>query len=384
MTKYYTPTRLSENIRETPEGFLICLNVPIARTGVMIYAEGETPLEGDEDGEVKITRDSKEVFNPDTIASFEGKAVTIRHPEEFVSPDNWSDLAKGVIQNVRRSPEKDEDGEESLIADLLITDALAIRLIKSGLREVSCGYEAEYEQTGDGKGKQTHIIGNHLALVEQGRAGESYAINDHDHKGKTTMSKLAENMKKLFAKAVDEATESEKKEKESKDEFGKKDEPKEESKDADEKMKGYDELVKMCKDMAEKLDAMAKPKDEDKKDDEKKPEDEDKKEESKDDDMAMEERLKALETAVAKLLDMQQGKDEDDMDDDESEDAEPSYGEEKESKDEDLKKSEKTGDSKKTGLEDTKKSAFQDSTTTKEVMTAEKMNEINAAFWARK
>lgn len=381
MTKYYTPTRLSENIRETPEGFLICLNVPIARTGVMIYADGETPLESNDDGQVKITRDSKEVFNPDTIASFEGKAVTIRHPEEFVSPENWSDLAKGVIQNVRKAPEKDEDGEESLIADLLITDALAIRLIKSGLREVSCGYEAEYEQTGDGTGKQTHIIGNHLALVEQGRAGESYAINDH--KGKTTMSKLAENMKKLFANAVDEATESEKKEKESKDEFDKKDEPKEESKDEGEKMKGYDELVKMCKDMAEKLDSMAKPKDEDKpKEEEKKPEDSDKKEESKDDDMALEERIKALETAVAKLLDLQQGKDEDDMDDDESEDA--GYGEEKpkESKDEELKKSEKTGDSK-TGLEGTKKAVTQD-LTARSGTTAEEMNEINAAFWARK
>ena len=62
---------------------------------------------------------------------------------------------------------------------MLIKESMTIKLVKAGLREVSCGYEAEYEQTGDGEGIQTNIVGNHIALVEQGRAGQSYAINDH-------------------------------------------------------------------------------------------------------------------------------------------------------------------------------------------------------------
>src|SRR5438477_8399875 len=131
MAKFYTPTQLSENIKETPEGCLLCLNVPIARTGEMIYGEGETPLETDGEGKVLIYRDADEVFHVDTIASFEGKAVTIKHPEEFVSPQNWSYLAKGIMTNVRKAPEGDSDGQESLLADLLITDALAISLIKT-------------------------------------------------------------------------------------------------------------------------------------------------------------------------------------------------------------------------------------------------------------
>jgi len=208
MNRFFTPGKISENIRKTPEGYLLCLNVPIARTGIMEYGPGETPLETGDDGRVHIDRDSEEVFRAATIASFEGKPITIGHPENFVTPENWKILAKGMVQNVRRGPEKDENGEESLIADLLITDEHAIELVNSGLREVSCGYEAEYEQTGKGKGKQIRIVGNHLALVEEGRAGAAYAINDQ--KGKSMFAKFVEQLKAL-SKTADEALAKERK-----------------------------------------------------------------------------------------------------------------------------------------------------------------------------
>jgi len=195
--KFYTTAQISENISETPEGYLVCVGVPIARTGEMVYGPGETPLKAGEDGKVIITRDAEDVFKKETIASFEGKAVTILHPDEFVRPDNWSELAKGIVQNVRKGNDTD------LVADLLITDSYAIELVKNGLREVSCGYEAEYEQTGDGKGRQFNIIGNHLALVLEGRAGSKYSIIDS--KGKGLRMKLQEKIKSIFAKAQDEA-----------------------------------------------------------------------------------------------------------------------------------------------------------------------------------
>lgn len=182
---------------ETPEGFLVCVGVKIARTGTMEYHEKELDgagIEGDQNGMIQIYRDEKEVFRPATIKSFEGKAFVITHPEDLVGPENWSKLAKGVMQNVRRGK---ADESEDLIADLLITDARAIELVKNGMREVSCGYEADYEQTSPGKGVQTNIIGNHLALVDQGRAGEAYAINDH--KGVKTMNPF-EKILGLFAK----------------------------------------------------------------------------------------------------------------------------------------------------------------------------------------
>lgn len=381
MAKFYTPTKLSENIRETPEGFLLCLGVPIARTGWQTYADGETPLEVGEDGTIEIYRDPEDVFSPVTMASFEGKSVTIKHPEDFVDPKNWKDLSKGILCNVRRGAELDDDGEESLLSDVLVTDEFAINLVKKGLREVSCGYEAEYEQTGKGKGKQTKIVGNHLALVEEGRAGTTYAINDH--KGKVNMfEKLMEQIKAI-GKTADAVAASEKaktsKVKKTKDDFDKKDDKakdadgdKKEEKATDAEM--YDELVKAVKDLGEKVAGMSKSKDEDKSDEKSEDEDdkEEKSEDGDDEDSGMEERIKALEAAVSKLLESKDEDSESDL-----------------SGDEDMpKKDDKAKDAaspRKTGLEKTKDAkAFDQFDSKVEVMTPEKMNELNAALWARK
>lgn len=196
---YFTTTKLSENIRLTPEGYLVCVGVPIGRTGELEYAPGECPLEPGPNGKIIISRDAAELFRPETIASFEGKSFTIRHPEEWVGPENWKELTHGVLQNVRRG-----DGETAndLLSDILVTDEDAISLIRRGLREVSCGYEAEYISTGVGRGVQKNIVGNHLALVEEGRAGAAYAIQDH--KGETKMT-LKDKIKAMFTKTQDEA-----------------------------------------------------------------------------------------------------------------------------------------------------------------------------------
>jgi hypothetical protein len=324
--KYFATTKLSENIHETPEGFLICIGVPIARTGEMIYGKDETPLEVGEDGKVIIQRDEKEVFRPETIASFEGKALTITHPVEFVTPKNWSMLAKGVIQNVRRAPEKDADGESVLLADVLIMDSIAINLVKNGLREVSCGYEAEYIQTENGKGKQTKIIGNHLALVEQGRAGSAYAINDHKGDSMTMLEKLLAKLgitkDSAMAKVIDEALKE--------DEKKAKDEKAEEKKDDKAKdAAAHDELVKMVKDLGEKIAAMGKPADEKKEEPAK--EEEKAKDDESQPEKSLEERLKVLEAAVQKLLEMgSKSNDEEKKDDEKSEDEKSEEKEESE------------------------------------------------------
>lgn len=175
LTRFYTTEQLSPRMAETPEGFLVCYSVPLARTGEYVYKASEVPVEAGSDGLVKIQRDEDEVFSEETIRSFEGKSVTINHPNDFVTPENWTKIANGVVQNVHRG-----DGEQSdlLIGDLVITTQDAIRLVKAGLRQVSAGYDAQYEQIEPGLGKQTNIIGNHVALVVKGRAGSRCAIMD--------------------------------------------------------------------------------------------------------------------------------------------------------------------------------------------------------------
>lgn len=162
----------------TPEGFLLCEGVPIARIGVMLYGPGETPVEVGHDGAAYVSRSADELFKPECLASFVGKPVVDEHPEADVTPDNWAKLARGVAFNIRQGTGEDAD---VILADLLITDARMIRDIEAMKREVSAGYEADYEQTGDGQGVQTNIIGNHIALVERGRCGPRCAIGDHSY-----------------------------------------------------------------------------------------------------------------------------------------------------------------------------------------------------------
>lgn len=215
--RFFSSERLGPRQSLTPEGFLVCHDVPIARTGQMLYAGGETPIEPGPDGLVHIERVPEEVFRPETIASFEGKPVTLDHPLDFVTPNTWAMLAKGVTQNVRRGQGIQDD---LLFADLLIMDNRAIEEVRSGLREVSCGYEAEYEQTKPGRGVQRQIVGNHVALVERGRCGPRCAIGDKEPQSMSTPKKKRTWRDRLMTafKAQDEAALQEALE-ESNDEF---------------------------------------------------------------------------------------------------------------------------------------------------------------------
>lgn len=219
--RWFAPERLSARQSVTPEGFLLCEAVPIARIGTLLYDESELvnedgPLiEGGAGGLVTIERNADEVFRAETIASFEGKPVTLAHPEDFVNPGNWRELSMGITQNVRRG-----DGVENdlMLADLLITDAQAIEDVRNGLRQVSCGYDAEYEQLAVGRGRQTNIVGNHVALVERGRCGPRCAIGDSDTMSKKKQLSFGDRLRRAFMSKDAEAAEALAKEAEAADE----------------------------------------------------------------------------------------------------------------------------------------------------------------------
>jgi len=213
--QFYAAARISENIVQTPEGYLLCIGVPIARTGELLYGQGELLNDMGEEvieplnGKITITRDADALFNPKTMATFEGKAVTIGHPADWVSPANWVNVANGHMQNVRPGTGADAD---KLLADLLVVTSQAISLLNSGVREVSLGYDASYEQLSPGIGRQTQIMGNHVALVRKGRNGSEVAVRDAapeiQPKGKIMTAK--EKLMQLFGRTLDEAMPEEK------------------------------------------------------------------------------------------------------------------------------------------------------------------------------
>ena len=101
----YFGTRLSENIsRREPEGYLICLNVPVARTGTQDYLPSELGLPEPDSRLVPVLRPEEEVFAPACLASFEGMPVTDNHPSDpdGVNTENIRALQKGHAHNVRR------------------------------------------------------------------------------------------------------------------------------------------------------------------------------------------------------------------------------------------------------------------------------------------
>ena len=174
MLAYYGYT-ISPNQIETGEGFLICRNVPIARTGDMQYLESELGFEGTR--VVTVHRSPEEVFSEAALASFEGKPVTDNHPPQLLDPDTVSMYEKGHAQGIRRGP---GEWEGYVIADLHIHDRGLILAIQGGKREISCGYECGYTANGDGTYSQHSIRGNHIAVVDRGRAGKRAAILDSD------------------------------------------------------------------------------------------------------------------------------------------------------------------------------------------------------------
>jgi hypothetical protein len=232
-SRYYTVSKLGEKRSLTHEGYLLCLDVPVARTGEMLYAEGEIAGEdgesiiGGPDKLIRVGRGPDDLFRPETIASFEGKPVTLGHPDEFVTPDNIKQHAVGTMSNVRRGAGIEDD---LMLADLLITDRRAIDAIqKDGIEEVSNGYEADYEQQQPGRAAQRNILGNHVALVERGRCGPRCAIGDEDMASKKKLSFAdriraafkandADEVKKIAeeAEAMDEESEEDDKEKKDK------------------------------------------------------------------------------------------------------------------------------------------------------------------------
>ena len=196
----YYGSKLSDNIRRRePEGYLYCLNVPIARTGKQPYLKRELGLDGE--GVVQVIRTADEVFSKDAMASFEGMPVCNDHPFDDVDTSNITAYEKGHVQNVRRGLPPDDD---LLVADIVIKHQDLIDEVLSGKREISCGYNCSYYLADDGNVYQRAIRGNHVAVVDNGRAGDRVAIRDAAPEKEERRQTHMPNFKKpsLLARAV--------------------------------------------------------------------------------------------------------------------------------------------------------------------------------------
>lgn len=193
----FAPDQIGRTRYRTKEGFLLCEGARIARTGAMLYALAEMPdIEPGDRSMITILRDDDVLFDPDAVLSFAGKPMTNDHPDTPVCPLTFKSVAVGTVLNPRRGEGIDAN---YLIADLLVTEAQAIADIEGNKGELSPGYDVEVEQIKPGIGRQTKIVGNHVALVQRGRGGPSCSIQD----GETEMAKrtprtIADRLRSAF------------------------------------------------------------------------------------------------------------------------------------------------------------------------------------------
>lgn len=179
--------------RKTADGYLVG-SVRCARTGCQEYRASELGLVGD--GIVTVYRPESAVFSRDSMATYAGKPVTINHPPEMVTADNWRIYGVGDIgTDIAR------DGD-FVVVPYKIMDAAAIAAIEAGdAREVSMGYTTPLEMSDgvapDGTPYQAVQVGpiviNHLAIVPKARGGESLRIGDGVDKWGASPITIADN-----------------------------------------------------------------------------------------------------------------------------------------------------------------------------------------------
>jgi hypothetical protein len=173
----YTDAAVLSGTRRSSEGYLIAEAFAV-RTGIQLYT-------GDECGVadkkiVRVWRPESEVKDVKSLATFTHAPVTMGHPTEMVTADNWSKLAKGEVSTEAEWV----DGKIKL--PLIIKDAQAISDVEAGTRQLSAGYlcdlSIESGITEDGQAYdavQRNIRINHVAIVPRGRAGPDFRIGDN-------------------------------------------------------------------------------------------------------------------------------------------------------------------------------------------------------------
>lgn len=168
LTRYDTAP-INRVTQDAQTGFVRITNVPIAIVGVFPYIKADGSVEM----EAKLPT---ELLSEVTVDSANSKPVTDNHPDELVTQVNASKYMKGFTATNAHVE------NDALKVDMTITDKSLINEINKGKQELSIGFETEVvPKKGEYKGVaydsvQRNIQINHVAVVEQGRAGHSVRL----------------------------------------------------------------------------------------------------------------------------------------------------------------------------------------------------------------
>lgn len=170
MVERYDAYRIaSSKVRNLAAGG-IAIPAAVARTGIQVYTR--------KDGKkIREYRPKDEVFNADSLSTYDCAPVTIGHPRKFVDPTNWGVVAQGVTKLQSVEPLR-IDKDDYVQAELAVTRADALKRIEAKeLVEISVGYTCDVEPTSgvtpDGEhydAIQRNVRVNHVALLPENSA----------------------------------------------------------------------------------------------------------------------------------------------------------------------------------------------------------------------
>lgn len=167
------------DIKETAEGYLVA-TARVARTGVQTYLASElgdiaTAAGFKPNDQVRVLRSADEVFSQDSLRTITRLPVTVDHPADHVTADNWAKLSVGEVGDAYTTD------KEWIVVNPMIKDAAATKAARTTHKQISMGYTAEIVRYADSEiadFEQKTIRYNHLALVPKGRAGDQARIGD--------------------------------------------------------------------------------------------------------------------------------------------------------------------------------------------------------------
>ena len=176
------------------DGALVA-DVRAARTGIQQYAGREVDpqnIYGLRDASVvNVYRPEAEVFSRDSLASFAAAPLTIDHPSEPVTADNWSRYGKGEVNG-----DVVRDGEFVRVP-IIVRDAAAVSKVNTSHKQLSMGYSCTLDATpgttADGveyQLVQRNIRINHIAAVPNARGGPELKIRDERSIPPSEMKKM--------------------------------------------------------------------------------------------------------------------------------------------------------------------------------------------------
>lgn len=151
-----------------PNGWLR-VDAAIGKADVVPYVQADGSV-------IHELRDPEEVFKADSLASFEMLPLTNDHPPEQLNDRNTRIYQTGHTgSDARRA-------DDLARVSIMVTDAQTVADIGDGKIMISPGYTVEIDETpGVFNGKrydrrQTNIVGNHVALVHDGRQGREVSL----------------------------------------------------------------------------------------------------------------------------------------------------------------------------------------------------------------